>query len=117
MDLSDDIAYSVHDFEDAIVSGYLDVPALGARVNHDELVDAMFEWIGGEISHDELIAAFDWKPGQPPPSLPANWHPPKPPPVWGPPLIVAAYGTPSVRDKLRAALGHPSEPDALLFTA
>jgi dGTPase len=59
MDLSDDIGYSVHDFEDAIVSGYLDVPALGARVNHDELVDAMFEWIGGEISHDELIAAFD----------------------------------------------------------
>ncbi|HWR85322.1 MAG TPA: deoxyguanosinetriphosphate triphosphohydrolase [Rhodoglobus sp.] len=59
MDLSDDIAYSVHDFEDAIVSGYLDVPALGARVNHDELVDSMFEWIGGEIGHDELIAAFD----------------------------------------------------------
>lgn len=59
MDLSDDIAYSVHDFEDAIVSGYLDVPALGARVNHDELVDSMFEWIGGELTHDELIAAFD----------------------------------------------------------
>jgi len=59
MDLSDDIAYSVHDFEDAIVSGYLDVPALGARVNHDALVDSMFEWIGGELSHDELIAAFD----------------------------------------------------------
>ncbi len=59
MDLSDDIAYSVHDFEDAIVGGYLDVPALGARVNHDELVDSMFEWIGGELSHDELIAAFD----------------------------------------------------------
>ena len=59
MDLSDDIAYSVHDFEDAIVSGYLDVPALGSRVNHDELVDSMFEWIGGELSHDELIAAFD----------------------------------------------------------
>ncbi len=59
MDLSDDIAYSVHDFEDAIVGGYLDVPALGARVNHDELVDSMFEWIGGEFSHDELIAAFD----------------------------------------------------------
>ncbi len=59
MDLSDDIAYSVHDFEDAIVSGYLDVPALSARVNHDDLVDSMFEWIGGEIGHDELIAAFD----------------------------------------------------------
>lgn len=59
MDLSDDIAYSVHDFEDAVVSGYLDVPALSARVDHDDLVDSMFEWIGGEIGHDELIAAFD----------------------------------------------------------
>jgi len=59
MDLSDDIAYSVHDFEDAIVSGYLDVPALSARADHDGLVDSMFEWIGGELDHDELIAAFD----------------------------------------------------------
>jgi len=59
MDLSDDIAYSVHDFEDAIVGDYVDVTALGARVNHDDLVDSMFEWIGGEFSHDELIAAFD----------------------------------------------------------
>ena len=59
MDLSDDIAYSVHDFEDAIVNGYLDVPALSARVDHDALVNSMFAWIGGEIAHDELIAAFD----------------------------------------------------------
>lgn len=59
MDLSDDIAYSVHDFEDAIVSGYIDVRALGARVNHDALVDSMFAWIGGELDHAELIAAFD----------------------------------------------------------
>lgn len=59
MDLSDDIAYSVHDFEDAIVNGFLDVKALGARVDHDALVDAMFAWIGGEFDHDTLIAAFD----------------------------------------------------------
>ncbi len=59
MDLSDDIAYSVHDFEDAIVGDYIDVPALGARVDHDELVDSMFAWIGGELDHDELMAAFD----------------------------------------------------------
>ncbi len=59
MDLSDDIAYSVHDFEDAIVNGYVDVEALGARVDHDALVTSMYEWIGGAISHDELIAAFD----------------------------------------------------------
>lgn len=59
MDLSDDIAYSVHDFEDAIVNGYVDVTALGARVDHDDLVNSMFAWIGGELDHDELIAAFD----------------------------------------------------------
>lgn len=59
MDLSDDVAYSVHDFEDAIVGGYVDVSALSARSDHDELVDAMFDWIGGEHDHDELIAAFN----------------------------------------------------------
>ncbi len=59
MDLSDDIAYSVHDFEDAIVNGYIDVAALGARVDHDELVSSMYEWIGGEFDHEQLIEAFD----------------------------------------------------------
>lgn len=59
MDFSDDVAYSVHDFEDAVVNGYIEARELGARVNHDALVDQMFEWIGGEFSHDELIAAFD----------------------------------------------------------
>lgn len=59
MDFSDDVAYSVHDFEDAVVNGYIEARELGARVNHDALVDQMFEWIGGEFSHEELIAAFD----------------------------------------------------------
>lgn len=59
MDLSDDIAYSVHDFEDAVFNGSVDVQALGKRVDHDELVTSMHEWVGGEIPHDELIAAFD----------------------------------------------------------
>src|SRR5690606_39229989 len=59
MDLSDDIAYSVHDFEDAIVGGYIDVVSLSARVDHDELVASMVEWIGGEHDHAELMAAFD----------------------------------------------------------
>jgi len=59
MDLSDDIAYSVHDFEDAVVSGYVDVAALGRRVDHDALVSSMYAWIGGEIKQDELVVAFD----------------------------------------------------------
>ncbi|WP_188678123.1 deoxyguanosinetriphosphate triphosphohydrolase [Subtercola lobariae] len=59
MDLSDDIAYSVHDFEDAVLNGYIDVPALGGRVDHEALVTSMHSWVGGSFSHAELIAAFD----------------------------------------------------------
>jgi dGTPase len=59
MDLADDIAYSVHDFEDAIVNGFIDVPALSARVDHEDLVASMVAWIGEEVPQDELIAAFD----------------------------------------------------------
>jgi dGTPase len=59
MDLSDDIAYSVHDFEDAVVGGYLDVELLASRSEHAELVESMYAWTGGQFSHDELLAAFD----------------------------------------------------------
>lgn len=59
MDLSDDIAYSVHDFEDAIATGYIDVAALSGRVDHEELVTSMSAWIGSEVGKGELIAAFD----------------------------------------------------------
>ena len=65
MDLSDDIAYSVHDFEDAVVNGYVDVAGLGAKVDHESLVTAMHEWVGGELSRDELIEAFDRLQAQP----------------------------------------------------
>jgi dGTPase len=59
MDLSDDIAYSVHDFEDAVVNGYIDVASLGSAAGHDDLIAAMHAWVGGELSRDELTAAFD----------------------------------------------------------
>lgn len=59
MDLADDIAYSVHDFEDAIVNGFVDTRQLATRVNHEELVDRMLEWVGAEFSRDELVSAFD----------------------------------------------------------
>ena len=38
MDLSDDIAYSVHDFEDAIVSDHIDPLILTSRSGHDSLI-------------------------------------------------------------------------------
>ncbi|BDI23034.1 deoxyguanosinetriphosphate triphosphohydrolase [Herbiconiux sp. L3-i23] len=59
MDLSDDIAYSVHDFEDAVTGGYIDVASLGDVAGQDDLVTAMHAWVGGEFDHAELVAAFD----------------------------------------------------------
>ena len=63
--------------------------------------------------HAELLAAgltvtgtHAWRPGAQTPDLPADGE-----------LLLAVYGMPSVRDTLREALGHPTEPDVLLFAA
>lgn len=59
MDLSDDIAYSVHDFEDAIFGEHIDPELLTARSGHDSLLQAISAWAGDAFSLDELGAAFD----------------------------------------------------------
>ncbi|WP_102192574.1 deoxyguanosinetriphosphate triphosphohydrolase [Microbacterium aurantiacum] len=58
MDLSDDIAYSVHDFEDAIVNGYLDVGQLADPLEHDALVGRIQQWVGYDFTRDELADAL-----------------------------------------------------------
>lgn len=58
MDLSDDIAYSVHDFEDAIVNGYLDPARLAADAEHAALLDAIQSWVGFDFARDELEDAL-----------------------------------------------------------
>lgn len=58
MDLSDDIAYSVHDFEDAIVNGYLDPSRLTAPGEHETLVTAIQSWVGFDFARDELADAL-----------------------------------------------------------
>ncbi len=58
MDLSDDIAYSVHDFEDAIVNGYLDPARLRAHGEHAALLDAIQSWVGFDFARDELEDAL-----------------------------------------------------------
>ena len=58
MDLSDDIAYSVHDFEDAIVNGYLDPARLADPAERDALVDGIQAWVGYDLARDELDAAL-----------------------------------------------------------
>ena len=59
MDLSDDIAYSVHDFEDAIVGGHIDPAILTARSGHEALIRAISDWSGQKFTDDELAEAFN----------------------------------------------------------
>ncbi|MBP2435635.1 deoxyguanosinetriphosphate triphosphohydrolase [Microbacterium amylolyticum] len=58
MDLSDDIAYSVHDFEDAVVNGYVDVARLADPVEHHPLVGRVQAWVGYDYSREELADAL-----------------------------------------------------------
>ncbi len=58
MDLSDDIGYSVHDFEDAIVNGYLNPVRLGDPSEHEVLVSAIQTWVGYDFTRDELEDAL-----------------------------------------------------------
>ncbi|WP_404810192.1 deoxyguanosinetriphosphate triphosphohydrolase [Microbacterium terricola] len=58
MDLSDDIAYSVHDFEDAMVNGYLDPARLADPAEHDGLLTAIQSWVGFDFARDELADAL-----------------------------------------------------------
>lgn len=59
MDLSDDITYSVHDFEDAIVSGNIDPELLNSRSGHESLIKQVHEWVGPAFTSDDLASAFD----------------------------------------------------------
>jgi dGTPase len=58
MDLSDDIAYSVHDFEDAVLNGYIDVRVLGARTDHAGLIRSIHSRADDRFTVDELTDAF-----------------------------------------------------------
>ena len=59
MDLSDDIAYSVHDFEDAIVSEHIDPAFLTARSGHSALIAQVAAWADDRFTTDDLGAAYD----------------------------------------------------------
>ncbi|WP_240539313.1 deoxyguanosinetriphosphate triphosphohydrolase [Bifidobacterium sp. SO1] len=58
MDLADDIAYSVHDVEDAIATGAFDPVALVDPRVLDGIVTATREWYGSRWNADELLAAL-----------------------------------------------------------
>lgn len=59
MDLSDDIAYSVHDFEDAIVGGFLDPAELSDPHRRKIFLDHTVTWSGQSVSRDDVDIALD----------------------------------------------------------
>lgn len=58
MDLSDDIAYSVHDVEDAIATGACDPAQLRDARVLDAVVEQVLTWYGRQWDPDKLLAAF-----------------------------------------------------------
>lgn len=57
MDYSDDIGYSVHDLEDAVVTGHLDLATLPRGDELDAVVASTLSWYGDVVGPEQLLAA------------------------------------------------------------
>lgn len=58
MDFADDVAYSVHDYEDATVEGFIKLNEIARPEFRQQLIKDMLVWAGSSQTADELDAAL-----------------------------------------------------------
>lgn len=59
MDFADDVAYSVHDYEDAIVEGFIKLEEISDAHHRNQLLNDILEWAGSSQTVEELDQALD----------------------------------------------------------
>ena len=58
MDFADDVAYSVHDYEDAVVEGWIKLEEVGDRFHRVDLLSDILNWSGSRETLESLEAAM-----------------------------------------------------------
>lgn len=58
MDWSDDVSYSVHDVEDAVFAGHVNIDILNSKTGRSEIIEVAQSWYGNEFAVELLDEAL-----------------------------------------------------------